>query len=79
MKPAIILASFALLLGGCAQLTALQNYGAQGAARAVMAECTLSPLVRQQNLSAVNGALVEQGSAARATALDCDGDGASDF
>ena len=68
-----------LVLGGCAQLMQAQMYGAKGAARAVVAECTLSPMTRQSNLDAINSALSDLGSVAQASALDCDGDGNPDL
>lgn len=66
-------------LAGCALVERARMYGAEAAARAVGLECALSITERKTNLDAVNGWLLANGMTARAVALDCDGDGASDF
>jgi len=78
MKTVIALTAVALLLGACEYLGIGRNYAGQGAAYALVAECSLSAEQRKANLDAVNAAAEAQGSAARATSLDCDGDGVPD-
>jgi len=68
-----------LALSGCALVERARMYGAQAAGQAVALECSLSQDERQKNLTAINGWLTAQSITARAVALDCDGDGASDF
>lgn len=68
-----------LLLSGCAVIDRARMYGAEAAGRAVALECALSKTEREKNLDAVNGWLLAQNITNRAVALDCDGDGISDF
>ena len=67
------------LLGGCAVVAKARLIAAEGAGRAVVAECSLSERERTRNLQAVNGWLMAGSYPYRALALDCDGDGTSDF
>lgn len=72
-------AAVLLLLSGCAVTDRARMYGAEAAGRAVALECALSKTEREKNLDAVNGWLLAQNITNRAVALDCDGDGISDF
>ncbi len=63
---------------GCAQIEQGRAYAGEGAGRAILAECQLSAGQRRKNLDATNDWLADNGHVARAMALDCDGDGASD-
>lgn len=65
-------------LSACAVAEKAQLYAAEGAGRAIIGECQLSPGLRKSNLDSINGWLAEQGYTYRATALDCDGDGQPD-
>jgi len=79
----ITLAAFGLaglaVLGGCAVVDQARLFAAEGAGRAVVGECALSTGERGKNLAAVNAWLGAAGYPHRASALDCDGDGAPDF
>lgn len=68
-----------VLFSGCAVVDRARMYGAEAAGRAVALECALSISEREKNLDAVNGWLLAQNITNRAVALDCDGDGVSDF
>lgn len=68
-----------VLLTGCTVVEKVRLIAAEGAARAVVAECALSRSERSKNLTAVNVQLMAGEYPHRALALDCDGDGASDF
>ena len=67
------------LLGSCAVAERARMYGVEYAARAVLLECALSLAERKQNVDGINGWLLANSTTARALALDCDGDGMSDF
>lgn len=74
-----LLAVSLVLFSGCSAIDRARMYGAEAAGRAVALECALSFSERIKNLAAVNGWLVAQNITNRAVALDCDGDGVSDF
>lgn len=65
--------------GSCALIEQARYVGAEVAGRAVALECALSIDERKANLAAINGWLLANNVTARAIALDCDGDGQSDF
>ncbi len=75
----LTLVATALALAGCAALDQARLWGSEAAGRAVALECALSVTERQANLDAINGWLTANSVTGRAMALDCDGDGASDF
>lgn len=68
-----------VVLGGCAVVEKGRLVGAEYAGRAIIAECSFSRVERTKNLAAVNAWLQVEQYVHRAVALDCDGDGASDF
>ena len=73
---AIIAAAF---LSGCTFIDSVRYTAAEYAGRLVVVECSLSLTQRSANLSAINGWLATANHTPRATAFDCDGDGAPDF
>lgn len=75
----IILPVVLLALGACAVVEQARIVAADVAGRAVVTECSLSQRERIKNLAAVNPWLTVEQYPHRAVALDCDGDGASDF
>lgn len=75
----IILPVVLLALSACAVVDKARIVAAEGAARALVVECSLSQRERLKNLAAVNAWLMAEQYPHRAMALDCDGDGASDF
>lgn len=75
----VTVATALAVLAGCAVLEKGRLIAAEGAARAVLLECGLSDQQRRKNLQAINGWLMAEGYAHRATALDCDGDGIPDL
>ena len=66
-------------LSGCSFIDGIRYPAAEYAGRLVLVECALSLTQRSANLSAINGWLASTNRTPRAIALDCDGDGASDF
>ncbi len=72
---------FALLFlfTACSAVDRVRDFSGEQVARAVEVECALSIAERQRNLEAVNRGLAARGLASKATALDCDGDGAPDL
>lgn len=77
--PVTIVLGVALGAGSCALVEKVRFYGAEATGRAVALECSLSVEERRKNLTAINGWLLANNVTARAVALDCDGDGRSDF
>ena len=75
----IIVAAGLVVLGGCAVVEKSRMVAAEGFGRAVVAECSISRAERIKNLAAVNAWLMGGEYPHRAVALDCDGDGSSDF
>ncbi len=69
----------ALTLTGCGAIDQIRYTTAEIAGRAIVIECALSADFRKQNLNAINGWLTTNVYTPRAMALDCDGDGSSDF
>lgn len=75
----IAIAISGVILGGCALVDRGRIAAAKGAGYAVVVECALADAERKKNLQAVNAWLAGEQHPHRAVALDCDGDGASDF
>ena len=67
------------LLPGCSLVDQIRYTAAEYAGRLVVIECSLALTQRAANLSAINGWLATANHTPRATAFDCDGDGAPDF
>lgn len=68
-----------LIFSGCTLVDKGRLIAAEGVGRAVVTECALSTFQRNLNLKAVNLWLLAGEYPHRAKALDCDGDGTSDF
>ena len=66
-------------VSGCGAIDQIRYTAAEIAGRAIVVECALSADFRRQNLTAINGWLTTNVYTPRAMALDCDGDGSSDF
>lgn len=79
----ILAISLALILGGCAQFEDAYDYAKEkfrsGASKAAIAQCKRSENDRKDFLSDINKRIADKGKPHVAMAIDCDGDGKSDF